>query len=128
MQDFRKLKVWQKGHALTLAVYKASKSYPKEELFGLTSQLRRATASMPTNIAEGCGRGSDPDFARFLRIATGSASEVEYHLLLSLDLGYLQQEGYQPLHENACEIKRMLASLIRTTSSKPQAPGTAFDS
>ena len=113
MQDFRSLKVWEKGHQFTLAVYKTTKSFPKEELFGLTSQIRRSSASIPANIAEGCGRGSDSDFGRFLQIAMGSASEVEYHLVLSRDLGYLQPSDHDRLTADVIELKRMLATLLR---------------
>ena len=77
MKDFRQLQVWEKSHQLALGVYKATQDFPKEELYGLTSQIRRASTSIPTNIAEGCGRGTDPEFARFLQIAMGSASETE---------------------------------------------------
>jgi four helix bundle protein len=82
-QDFRNLVVWQKSHELVLDVYRISRDFPREELFGLTSQIRRCAVSIPLNMAEGCGRGSDPDFARFLVIAMGSSSELEYQLLLS---------------------------------------------
>ena len=83
MRDFHKLKVWQKAHRLTLAVYSATQKFPVEERYGLKAQLRRATASIPTNIAEGCGRFTDPDRARFISIAAGSATEVEYLLMLA---------------------------------------------
>ncbi len=89
MKDFRHLKVWQKSHELTLAVYKATSLFPPDELYGLRSQIRRSCASIPANIAEGCGRNADGDFARFLQIAMGSASELEYHLLLVRDLNLL---------------------------------------
>src|SRR5512144_610728 len=112
MKDFRELKVWEKAHQLTLAVYRVTASFPKEELYGLTGQMRRAAASIPTNIAEGCGRGSDDDFRRFLQIAMGSASELEYHLLLAHDLGYLVTEDRDRLSAGVIEVKRMLASLI----------------
>ncbi len=112
MKDFRELKVWDKAHQLTLAVYQATAAFPKEELYGLTSQMRRSAASIPTNIAEGCGRGSDDDFRRFLQIAMGSASELEYHLLLARDLGYLVAADYEQLLASVIEVKRMLASLI----------------
>ena len=95
MQDFRDLKVWEKSHQFVLSVYGATSSFPREEMYGLTSQLRRAAVSVPTNIAEGCGRGTDADFARFLQIAMGSACEADYLLLLSRDLKYLAQERYQ---------------------------------
>jgi four helix bundle protein len=112
MKDFRELKVWEKAHQLTLAVYQATAAFPKAELYGLTSQMRRSAASIPTNIAEGCGRGSDDDFRRFLQIAMGSASELEYHLLLSHDLGYLATTDCDHLSGTVIEVKRMLASLI----------------
>jgi four helix bundle protein len=91
VQDYRHLKVWEKAHQLTLAVYKATVPFPKDELYGLTSQIRRACTSIPANIAEGCGRDGDAEFARFLRIAMGSASELDYHLLLARDLGFLNE-------------------------------------
>jgi len=112
MQDFKQLKVWEKSHALTLAVYTATRTFPKEELYGLTSQLRRATSSIPANIAEGCGRNSGPELRRFLEIAMGSASECEYHLLLSRDLELLTSEVHDQLHTQVTEVKRMLASFI----------------
>ncbi len=90
MQEFRNLKVWEKAHALTLDVYKASRSFPREEMYGLTSQMRRASVSIGANIAEGACRRGDVDFARFLQMAAGSASEVEYHLLLARDLNLLE--------------------------------------
>ena len=114
MKDFRQLKVWEKSHQLALAIYKATKEFPKEELYGLTSQIRRASTSIPTNIAEGCGRNTDADFARFLQMAMGSASETEYQLLLSLDLGFLNKEQYGKLNPDVTEVKRMLASLLKT--------------
>ena len=112
MKDFRSLNVWHKAHELTLEIYKATKQFPKEELYGLTSQIRRASSSIPANIAEGCGKSSNPDFARFLQIAFGSANEVEYHLLLAKDLEILDGETYSRLESKLIEVKRMLASLI----------------
>jgi len=114
MKDFRQLKVWEKSHQLALVIYKATKEFPKEELYGLTSQIRRASMSIPTNIAEGCGRNTDADFARFLQMAMGSASETEYQLLLSLDLGFLNKEQYDKPNPDVTEVKRMLASLLKT--------------
>jgi four helix bundle protein len=120
MKDFRQLKVWHKGHAFTLAVYKETVAFPKHEMYGLTSQMRRATASTPANIAEGCGRGSAADFARFLQLAMGSASEAEYHLLLARDLGYLTESTYSLLDGAIVEVKRMLAALIKTCKGRPE--------
>ena len=114
MKDFRQLKVWEKSHQLALAIYKVTAKFPKEELYGLTSQIRRASMSIPTNIAEGCGRNTDAEFARFLQIAMGSASETEYQLLLSHDLEFLTKAQYDQLNINVTEIKRMLASLLKT--------------
>lgn len=118
MRDFRKLKVWNKAHELTLAVYKVTRNYPKEELFGLTSQIRRSCESIPANIAEGCGRSGAAELARFLNIALGSASELEYHLLLSRDLNLLDAKGYEPLAAGTVEIKRMLTSFVQKLNGK----------
>ena len=118
MKDFRQLQVWERAHHLALAIYKATAAFPKEELYGLTSQMRRASTSVPTNIAEGCGRGSDADFARFLQLAMGSASEIEYQLLLSLDLGLLGRDDYLPLQQDLEEVKRMLSGLLKTVRAE----------
>lgn len=114
MKDFRQLKVWERSHQLALAIYKVTKEFPKEELYGLTSQIRRSSMSIPTNIAEGCGRNTDADFARFIQMAAGSASETEYQLLLSHDLGFLNSDQYDTLNTDITEIKRMLTSLLKT--------------
>jgi four helix bundle protein len=118
MRDFRKLKVWERAHALSLAVYKATSTFPQEELFGLTSQLRRAAVSVPANIAEGCGRSGGPELARFLRIALGSASELEYHIILSTDLCYLNKSASQHLLKHVTDVKRMLTSLIQKLTAE----------
>jgi four helix bundle protein len=117
MKDFKKLKVWQKAYDLTLKIYKITTNFPKEELFGLTSQIRRSASSIAANIAEGCGRGGDVDFARFLQMAMGSASELEYHLLLSRGLNYLDQSDYEDLNKQLIDVKRMLATLIKKLKS-----------
>ncbi|MFZ5517564.1 MAG: four helix bundle protein [Candidatus Zhuqueibacterota bacterium] len=113
MKDFRKLNVWQKSHELTLQIYKNTRAFPKEEIYGLTSQIRRSSISIPSNIAEGCGRNSDLDFARFLQIAMGSASELEYQTLLAYDLHYLDENTYIKLLNEIEEVKKMLAGLIQ---------------
>lgn len=113
MQDFRELKVWEKAHRLVLRVYKASASFPKDELYGLTSQIRRSSASVATNIAEGCGRGENAELGRYLQIAMGSASELEYQLLLAHDLGFMNSPQYNALARQVVEIKRMLAVLLQ---------------
>ena len=118
MRDFRELQVWRKGHHLVLDVYRATSGFPREELYGLTSQVRRSVASIPANLAEGCGRGGDPELARFMQITMGSASELEYHLLLARDLNYLSDTDYQELAERTKEIKRMLAPFINRLKNK----------
>ncbi|WP_353541800.1 four helix bundle protein [Deinococcus xinjiangensis] len=117
MRDFRQLLVWQKAHELTLEVYRVSRAFPAEEKFGLTGQLRRSAASVPTNLAEGSGRRSRAEYAHFVGVACGSALETEYHLLLASDLGYLTPDAYQPLDERVQEIKRMLAGLSHSLKS-----------
>ena len=113
MKDFHELKVWQKAHQLTLAVYRITTGFPRAELYGLTSQLRRASSSVPANLAEGCGRNGDAEFARFCSIAMGSASELEYHLLLARELQLIQPKDYQELAGRATELKRMLTALLQ---------------
>lgn len=112
MHKFHQLKVWQKAHELTLAVYKATTKFPREEIYGLTSQLRRAAASIPANLAEGCGRNGDTELARFCRIASGSAREVEYHLFLARDLNFLKLEDHRSLAGQVDEVQRMLTGLL----------------
>jgi four helix bundle protein len=114
MQDFHNLVVWQKAHAWVLHVYKLTKQFPDDERFGLTSQLRRAAASIPANLAEACGRGGKLEFSRFVQIAMGSAAEAEYHVLLAKDLGYLKPEDYDAVGGAIVEVKRMLASLLKS--------------
>ena len=113
MKDFRKLIVWEKAHQLTLKIYKVTEEFPREELYGLTSQIRRACVSIPTNIAEGCVRSSDADFSRFLYIALGSTSELEYLILLSMDLKIVKNELHVELNNEINEIKKMLISMIQ---------------
>ncbi|MGD0694337.1 MAG: four helix bundle protein [Terriglobia bacterium] len=110
MRNFRDLKVWRKAHEVTLDVYKSTLKFPKEEMYGLTSQIRRASTSTAANIAEGCGRTGIPEFSHFLQIASGSASELEYHLLLAHDLHFLDGSDYDRLNGEVTEIKRMLSS------------------
>jgi four helix bundle protein len=121
MQDFRELKVWQKAHALTLAVYQTTSAFPREEVYGITSQMRRAVTSIPANLAEGRCRRSDRDFSRFVGIALGSASEVEYLLLLARDLEFLPPPAYATLSEQAEEVKRMLSALYDRLCSSGDA-------
>jgi len=113
MKSFTDLQVWRKAHELTVAVYRETRGFPREELYGLTSQLRRSAASIGANIAEGCGRRSDREMARFLQIARGSASEIEYHVLLARDLHYIDEEDFRKFSRQADEVQRMLTALIQ---------------
>ena len=113
MIDFRTLRVWEAFHEIVLDVYKITQQFPSEELYGLTSQMRRSAASVPTNIAEGCGRNTDPDLAKFLTIAMGSASELEYQLILAKDLKLIQPDQYQDIMENLTTAKKMLNTFLK---------------
>ena len=113
MRNFRELKVWEKAHKITLQIYKITKSFPPEERFGLTPQIRRAAASIATNISEGCGRDSERELARFLSIAAGSTSEVEYQIFLACDLDYIGKDDYEYFDKHINELKKMLNSLIK---------------
>ena len=119
MKDFKDLKVWARAHELTLQVYRITKVFPRDEWYGLVSQLRRAAASVGANIAEGCGRRSDREFVRFLQIARGSASEIEYHLLLARDLGYVSPADFAGLEQRTAELQRMLTALVQTLRPEP---------
>ena len=121
MLDFRNIQEWQKAYDLTREIYKATKVFPPEEMYGLTSQLRRAAMSIPCNIAEGCYRSTDADFARFLDIAIGSASEVECQLLLAHDLGYQRQGESEELLVLVVEVKRMLTKFIATLRKRKKS-------
>ena len=111
MKDFRQLHVWQKAHQLVLAVYRLTASFPRDELYGLTTQLRRSSASIAANLAEGCGRNGDAELARFCSIAMGSASELDYHLLLARDLKLINATDYTAVAQQTTEVKRMLTGL-----------------
>ncbi len=118
MKDFRNLKVWEKSHLLTLDMYKVTIGFPKEEQYGLSAQIRRSCSSIPMNISEGCGRGSNAEFGRFLQIAMGSACELEYQILLSHDLGFIKDPEYQAINGQVIQVKQMLASLISKVKSE----------
>jgi len=125
VRDFRRLKVWEKAHRRALSVYEATGVFPREELYGVTTQLRRCSASIPANIAEGCGRSGDAELGRFMLIAMGSASELEYHLLLAHDLGYLRPQQHQNLEQETQQIKRMLSNFVtrlRHTTNPDKRP------
>ena len=112
MKDFRDLKGWERAHNLTMEIYRVTRNFPPEERYGLTSQIRRSTASIAANIAEGCGRRGNGEFHRFLQIAAGSASELDYYLLLVRDLGILEKRTYELLIQRLAELRRMLTALI----------------
>ena len=111
MRDFKKYDIWKLSHVFTLKIYELTKSYPTDEIYGIISQIRRASSSIPTNISEGCGRDSDSEFNRFLTIALGSASEVEYLIILSKDLNYIDENPFIILNEEINIIKRKIYSL-----------------
>lgn len=111
MRDFKKYEIWQLGHELVLSLYKETRNFPKEELYGIISQIRRAAVSIPANIAEGCGRDSDKEFNYFLNIALGTAAETEFLQILSKDLGYLDNDRFQFLDEKINLIKSKIYKL-----------------
>ena len=113
MKDFKKLKVWKKAHQLTIAVYKASQTFPTAELYGLTSQLRGAGIAITANIAEGCGRGGYTELVHFLNLSMGEAVKFEYLLLLCQDLNMIEYEQYELLNTGVNELKRVLASFVK---------------
>jgi four helix bundle protein len=119
MGDYRKLDLWNRAHQLTLAIYQMTIPFPPYEQYGLTAQMRRAACSIAMNIAEGCGRNSDAELGRFLRIALGSAAEVEYQVVLSQELGYLQPEAARSICEEIDHLKRMLSRLVRRLHQSP---------
>lgn len=112
--DTNKLIVWQKSHELTLKIYEITKDFPKDEQFGLTSQIRRAAVSIPSNIVEGKARGSNKDYKRFLLIARGSLEETKYQLLLAKDLKYIDEQKYKDVLNLSKDVGRLLAGLIKT--------------
>lgn len=117
MRNYKNYLIWEKSHKFTLRIYKLTNTFPKEELYNLVSQMRRSASSIPTNIAEGCGRNSDKDFLRFLYFAYGSANEIEYQLILSKDLKFIDSETGKIFLSEVEEIKKMLNSLIQKINS-----------
>ena len=117
MKDFHNLKVWERAHVLTLGLYKVTQHFPKEELYGLTNQIRRSSSSIPMNIAEGCGRDSQAEMTHFFQIAMGSSSELEYQLILAHDLQYLEEDAYNEFLSELTEIRRMLNAYIQKLKS-----------
>ena len=118
MKDFHDLHIWERSHRLTLAIYAATAKFPREELYGLTSQIRRCAVSIGANIAEGCGKIGNNEFQRFLQIAAGSASELDYELLLAKDLGYLTEPDYKRMADELSQIRKMLSSLLRKVNAE----------
>ena len=114
MRNFQNLIAWRKSYLLTLKIYKVSLLFPKEEMYGLISQIRRSSSSIPTNISEGCGRSSKIELQRFLTIACGSCSELQYQLILAKDLGFLQIPIYKELYDLVIEIRKMIYGLIKS--------------
>jgi four helix bundle protein len=121
--DFKKLEVWQVAHRVTCQVYQATAGFPKTETYGLTAQLRRSASSIPANIAEGSGRNGDLEFSRFVRISLGSATELEYHLLLSRDIGLLTASKYEELSGEVLRVRSMLARLNKVLR-RPHRPAS----
>jgi four helix bundle protein len=117
VQDYKKLNVWQKGHELTLDVYKVTKHFPREETYALMSQMRRASFSVPANVAEGCGRNSNAQLAQFLSIASGSAFELDYYLFLASELNYIKTEDYNAFQDKINNVCRMLNNLTKRVST-----------
>lgn len=118
MKDYRELEVWRTGHALALEIYISTKAFPREELFGLTGQMRRAAASIPANIAEGCGRFGDPELRRYLNIALGSACELDYFVLLCRELGYLKEDNGRSLASTCLLLRRQLGGFIKKLGTR----------
>ena len=122
MVDFRDLKVWKRSHDLALQIYRATETFPKTEVFGLTDQMRRAAVSIPSNLAEGCGRMTQAELAQFSQVAMGSASELEYQLILAHELGYLGAEEFKSLSDNITELRKMLNKFIQTVRENKIRP------
>lgn len=122
MQDFHKLKVWEKSHVLAIDVHRIAGTFPRREGVGLMGQLRRAVLSIPANIAEGAGKQGNAEFRRFLHIALGSAVETDYHLLAARDLGLLEPGTYEDLSARTLEVRRMLGALIKKVTATLEAP------
>jgi len=118
MRNYRELQVWSKAHALTLDLYRVSRSFPREEIYGVTRQIRRAAASIGANLAEGCGRRTSSELARFVKIAMGYASELDYHLLLSRDLGFMSSDDFNSSAARLTEVRKMLTSFLSSVEEQ----------
>ena len=121
MRNYRELQIWTKAHVLTLELYRLSRGFPREEMYGLTSQLRRAAVSIGANLAEGCGRRTSSELARFVKIAMGSASELDYHLLLCRDLGFISEGDFTTSETKLTEVRKMLTSFLSSVESRIEA-------
>jgi four helix bundle protein len=122
LKNYKELKVWQKAYQLCITIYKITKDFPKDERYGLTSQIRRSAVSVPSNIAEGYGRKTTPEYIRSLFIAYGSHCELETQILLSKDLGYIKTEDFEALQKDVGEVERMLKALIKSLQNKHSNP------
>ena len=118
MKDFRQLKVWEKAHLLAVAVYKGTKGFPKEEIYGLSSQIRRCSISIPSNIAEGYGRDGNNDYLRFLNISISSLFEMQTQLEISFNLKYINENQFNKINGESREIERMLSAFIRKIKAR----------
>ena len=125
MRNYRELEVWEKSHKLTLELYKLSRGFPKDEIYGLTSQMRRAAVSIGANLAEGCGRRTGAELARFIRIAMGSASELDYHLLLCRDFEFISTDQYDKSSKELIRIRKMLFGLLTSVENQLSERGNA---
>jgi len=121
VRNYRELQVWSKAHLLTLELYRVSRSFPREEIYGVTSQLRRAAASIGANLAEGCGRRTSSELARFVKIAMGPASELDYHLLLCRDLGFMNSDDFASSTAKSTEVRKMLTAFLSTIEQQVEA-------
>jgi four helix bundle protein len=125
MRNYRGLQVWKKAHDLTLELYRVSQRFPREEIYGITGQMRRAAVSIGANLAEGCGRGTSSELARFVRIAMGSASELDYHLLLSRDLDFMTADEFTRASAALIEVRKMLTSFLNSVEEQIEAQSRA---
>ena len=127
MRNYRDLQVWGKAHNLTLELYRISRGFPRDEIYGITSQLRRAAVSIGANLAEGGGRHTSPELARFVRIAMGSASELDYHLLLSRDLGIMNEDDFKSSVAALTEVRKMLTSFLGSVEEQIELKSKAAE-
>jgi four helix bundle protein len=125
MRNYRDLQVWSKAHNLTLELYRISREFPRDEIYGITSQLRRAAVSIGANLAEGCGRRGSAELARFVRVALGSASELDYHLLLSRDLGFMTSDDFSTASVKLTEVRKMLTSFLQSVEEQIETQSRA---